>query len=358
MTPPSPRRDRVEHRAFLLLLAVVSLAMAAVLAPFAGALLWAVAIAILFAPVQRRLLARARGRPNLAALGTLAVVVLLVIVPLALVVAALAREGVALLRLLQSGELDFARLFERTLSVLPGWAGDLLDRLGLGDLRAIQQRAGAAFAQGSRTLVTRALDVGQNTLDVVVGFFVMLYVAFFLVRDGPALAERVRRAVPLEPRVKNPLFTEFAAVVRATVKGNILVAIIQGALGGLAFWFLDLRGPVLWGALMAFLSLLPAVGAALVWLPVAIFLLASGETWQALGLVAWGTLVIGLVDNLLRPVLVGKDIRMPDWLVLVSTLGGMALTGINGFVVGPMVAALFLAAWRIYAAAPGEAREA
>jgi predicted PurR-regulated permease PerM len=137
-------------------------------------------------------------------------------------------------------------------------------------------------------------------------------------------------------------------VVRATVKGNLLVALIQGALGGLAFWFLGVSGALLWAGLMAALSLLPAVGAALVWLPVALYFLVTGALWQGLALSAYGVLVIGLVDNLLRPVLVGQDTRLPDYVVMISTLGGMAVFGINGFILGPLIAAMFLSAWQIF----------
>jgi len=122
-------------------------------------------------------------------------------------------------------------------------------------------------------------------------------------------------------------------------------------LGGLIFWALGLNAPVLWGVVMAFLSLLPAVGAAVVWLPMAVYLLISGQFTQGLVLVAFGVLVIGLVDNLLRPVLVGKDIKMPDYLVLLSTLGGISLFGLHGFVIGPVIAAMFMAAWGLLAAA-------
>ncbi len=138
-------------------------------------------------------------------------------------------------------------------------------------------------------------------------------------------------------------------MIRATVKGNIAVAALQGALGGVAFWVLDVHAPVLWAVVMAFLSLLPAVGAGLIWLPLALYLLATGDIGAGLGLIAYGVLVIGLVDNLLRPLLVGKDIKMPDYLVLISTLGGMAVFGINGFVVGPLIAAMFIAVWDIVA---------
>ena len=128
------------------------------------------------------------------------------------------------------------------------------------------------------------------------------------------------------------------------------MAAIQGALGGLAFWFLGLKGALLWAVVMAFLSLLPAFGAALVWLPVAIYFFLTGAIWQGVALLAWGVLVIGLIDNLLRPILVGKDTQMPDYVVMISTLGGMAVFGINGFVLGPLIAAMFIAVWHLHTA--------
>ena len=157
----------------------------------------------------------------------------------------------------------------------------------------------------------------------------------------------MRRTIPLAPAQQQDLVDKFSTVIRATVKGNLLVAAIQGALGGLAFWFLDVTGALLWAVLMAFLSLVPAVGAGLVWLPVALYFLVTGALWQAIALAAWGVLVIGLIDNLLRPVLVGKDTRMPDYVVMISTLGGMSVFGVNGFVLGPVIAAMFIAVWEI-----------
>ena len=146
------------------------------------------------------------------------------------------------------------------------------------------------------------------------------------------------------------MFSRFADVVRATVKGSILVAIAQGALGGLAFWFLGIHAALLWAVLMAFLSLVPAVGAGLVWVPVAIYLLATGAVWQGISLILYGVLVIGLVDNLLRPFLIGKDTKLPDYVVLISTLGGIQVFGLNGFVIGPLIAAMFMVTWEIFSA--------
>lgn len=176
----------------------------------------------------------------------------------------------------------------------------------------------------------------------------MIYLLFFLLRDGESVVLRVRKAIPLHVDLKVALIDKFAAVVRATVKGDILVAILQGSLGGLVFWFLGIHAPVLWAVLMAFLSLVPAVGAAIVWLPVAIYLLAIGATWQGLVLIAFGTFVIGLVDNFVRPILVGKDTKMPDYLVLISTISGLQMFGLNGFVLGPVIAAVFLTVWGIF----------
>ncbi|MEX2129841.1 MAG: AI-2E family transporter, partial [Pseudohongiellaceae bacterium] len=173
----------------------------------------------------------------------------------------------------------------------------------------------------------------------------MLYLTFFLLRDGEKIIGWMREALPLDSERKQLLLDKFVEVTRATIKGNIVVAAIQGALGGLIFSILGLPAPILWAVVMAFLSLIPAVGAAIVWVPVAIYLYSTGAWIAASILLAYGALIIGLADNLLRPMLVGRDTKLPDYMVLFSTLGGLALMGINGFVIGPMLAALFLTFW-------------
>jgi predicted PurR-regulated permease PerM len=219
----------------------------------------------------------------------------------------------------------------------------------LTDLGDLQDRLAEGLSKSFQFVATRAYSIGQNTFAFVVSFFVMLYVLFFLLRDGGALLVRIRDALPLEEPVKLELAGKFTTVIRATVKGNVVVAIAQGALGGLIFFLLGINAALLWAVVMSFLSLLPAVGSALVWFPAAIYLLATGSTWQGIVLVAYGVLVIGLVDNVLRPILVGKDTKLPDYVVLVSTLGGMAVFGLSGFVIGPVIAAMFIAVWHIVA---------
>ena len=348
--PPPRASCALEDKTFLLLLAAVSVAFAWILWPYFGAVFWAAILGIVFAPMYRRLASRAPNRRSLAALGTLLVIVLIVILPSAVITTMLLQEGFDIYRRVQSGELNPARHIQTMFSALPPWLTSMLERLDLTTLADVQERFSAAIGRSMQFFAGQAVNIGQNTLEFIVSFFMMLYLLFFLLRDGAMLRVRVGRAVPLRPELQHDLAIRFATVIRATIKGNVVVAIVQGALGGLAFWVLGISGALLWGVLMAFLSLLPAVGTALVWIPVAIYLLASGELWQGIALIAFGTLVIGLVDNVLRPVLVGKDTKMPDYVVLLSTLGGMAVFGFNGFVIGPVIAAMFIAVWETFAA--------
>jgi predicted PurR-regulated permease PerM len=339
----------LQRGAFLLLLALVTVAFGWILMPFAGAVLWGVALAILFTPLYRRLLARMKKRPNLAALTTLAICLVIVILPLVMVGISLVQEVAAVAQRMRSGELNFANYLQQIMSAVPQWLLNWLDRFGLGNVEALISKLTVALGQGSQLIATQALSIGQNTFDFLVSFFVMLYLLYFVLRDGAQLSKTIRESLPMARPHTHYLLNKFTTVVRATVKGNVVVAAVQGAIGGVALWALGVQGPLLWGVLMAFLSLLPAVGAALVWAPVAIWFLATGAIVKGLILIAVGVLVIGLIDNVLRPLLVGKDTQMPDYIVLVSTIGGMAIFGINGFVIGPVVAALFMAAWDLFA---------
>jgi predicted PurR-regulated permease PerM len=344
---PDPLRSpALEHRTLLWLVVGFTVAFACVIFPVGGAVMWALFLAIVFWPMHQRC-RQVVKRPAIAALLTLVSIVAIVIVPLALVSASVVDEGSALYQRIRSGELQPATYLQQVLDALPTWAQSVLQRFGLYDVPAMARRAGDLLSGSSQFITSSLLGIGQNTLNFVVSFFIMLYVLFFLLRDGRQLANLIQEAVPLRPEQTRELLGQFVTVVRATVKGNVVVALIQGALGGLAFWVLDLPGPMLWGAFMALLSLLPAVGAALVWGPVALYKLFTGDLVGGIGLIVWGVLVIGLVDNLLRPVLVGRDTRMPDYLILVATVGGIGLFGLNGFVIGPVIAALFLVCWNL-----------
>ena len=341
-----------QQKVFLALLGLITIAFITILVPYGGAVFWGVVLAIIFAPVYRWLLQRTRNKPNLAALLTLLLILVMVILPLTLVAVSIVNQAAAVVEMMQSGQISVSMFFAKVMAVLPDWMINLLDRFHLTSLSNLQDKLTEGAAQMSQEVAKRAINVSLYTMDFLTSLCIAMYLLYFLLRDGDKLAKRIREAVPLSRKYKQRLFQNFTTVIRATVKGNILVAIAQGALGGLAFWYLDVSAPVLWGVLMAFLSLLPAIGAALVWAPVAIYFLATGSVWEGVGLTVYGVVVIGLVDNILRPLLVGKDTKMPDYVVLLSTVGGMALFGLNGFVIGPVIAALFIATWDLFATAP------
>ncbi|OOQ43985.1 MULTISPECIES: AI-2E family transporter [Pseudomonas] len=337
-----------QDKSLTVLLVLVSAAFIWILLPFYGAAFWAVILGILFAPLQGRLQVKFGWQRNLTSLCTLSICLVIAILPVIIISALLVQEGASLYKSVESGELDIAGYVSQFKHSLPPYFQHLLDRFGMGELNGLREKIVKSAMTGGQVLASKAFSFGQGTFEFIVSFFIMLYLLFFFLRDGAELARKVRAAVPLQEQQKRRLQLKFNRVVRATVKGNLLVAITQGALGGLIFWFLDVPSVLLWAVLMAFLSLLPAVGAGIVWVPVAAFFLLTGAIWQGVVLVLFGVLVIGLVDNLLRPLLVGKDTRMPDYMILVSTLGGLAIFGLNGFVIGPLIAALFMSSWDIF----------
>lgn len=338
----------LQRAVFLLLLAAITVAFFWVLAPYSGAVFWAIIMALLFHSTFERLTRALRGRRNAAALLTLTIIVLIVVLPMVFISISLVNEVSALVAHVRAGDINFRAYAQQILDALPPVVRTQMARFDLFDIQNVIEKFSDGLLAGGQALTTRALSLGQNALVFVVNLVVMLYLLFFLLRDGDTLARLVRETVPMAREQTHYLADKFSTVARATVKGNVVVAIVQGLLGGLAFWVLDIRGALLWGVVMAFLSLLPAVGASLVWGPVAIYLLAIGATWQGVALIAWGAAVIGMSDNVLRPLLVGKDTKLPDYLVLLTTLGGMSLFGISGFVIGPTIAAVFMAVWALF----------
>ena len=339
---------QMENSGFAIVLVVASVAFAWILWPLFGAILWGVLLAIIFAPVYQALLAWMPGRRNTAATATVLLIAILVVFPLIVVGAGLVQEVSGLFVRLQSGELDVGRLLSDLRPSLPEWALNLLTQAESTRVADVLERFSSALMQGGQFIAGQILGIGQATLNFVLSVFVMLYLLFYLLRDGGRLLAYVQRATPLPPEQQVVLASKFTATVRGTLKGDLVIALVQGILGGLLFWVLDLGTPILWGAVMAVLSVLPVVGTGFVWVPVAFYLLLTGSIWQGIVVLAYGALVISTVEYILRPILVGNDVKMPSYMVLLSSLGGIAVFGINGFVIGPLVAALFLAAWEMH----------
>jgi len=338
--------QKLETRTFLLFLLIVTVGFLMILKPFFGTIFWACAITVIFYPMHTHLLNRFKGRTNTSALLTLTACILVVVLPVTVLVSSVVAEGADYYKKLESGEVDPTQYIEQVRTAFPA-VQQTLDRVGV-DFAKVKEGALNVSMSAGKWLAQNALNIGQNTFKLLLNICLMLYLTFFLLRDGNYLLELLIRALPLGDARERMLFAKFGEVTRATIKGNLVIAAIQGTLGGLIFWILGIPGALLWGVVMAVLSLIPAVGPAIVWVPVSIYLFATGDNVKGIVLVAFGAGVIGLVDNILRPILVGRDTKLPDYIVLLSTLGGLALFGINGFVIGPLVAALFIAFWGIF----------
>ena len=339
-------QDRpLERGGFLLFLALVSLALVVVVLPFLQPMLWAALAAIMFQPLFRWFLDRRPDSENQAALATLLVIAIAVVLPAFLIGSAVVNEAAGLVVAFQEGRINVADWFDEVLAALPANIRASLDASGWGDLTDLQQRA-QEFAQASLGLIAQqALAIGGSVFGYVLAFGITLYVSYFLLRDGRRISEAVLSSLPFERSIADRLAERFIGIVRATIKGSVVVGLVQGALGAITFWIVGIPSVMLLGVIMAIASLLPAVGPAIIWVPAAIYLLATGAIWQGVVVIVSGVAVIGMIDNVLRPILVGRDTGIPDWLILVTTLGGIALLGLSGIVVGPLVAGLFLASW-------------
>jgi len=340
---------KVNNFFFIVLLLLVSVAFFSLIQPYYSAIIWAVILALIFYPLRIKLSAILHGRDGVASLLTVLLICVLVFIPLMIVISSLIVELNALYQRLQSNATDLPQLLSDGIAHLPDWARNYLRDNDFDSVSAIRERISGMALVAGRYLAGSAVIIGKNTLGLTIGFCMMVYLLFFLLKDGSRLVRKIFIAIPLTDKIKRRLFHKFAGVSRATVKGTLVVAIAQGGLGGAAFWFAGFNGSLLWATLMAFLSLIPAVGTAIIWVPAVAFLLSTGETGTAVALTLYFVIVVGLADNILRPILVGKDTRMPDYLILLTTLGGLQFFGINGFVLGPMIAGLFIASWNLLA---------
>jgi predicted PurR-regulated permease PerM len=344
------------RRIFLILLVVlISVAFLWMIRAFLVTIL----LAALFSGVaygsHRRIVRGLGGREKVGAIVTLLLLLALIVVPLLFVAGAVANEALRinetirprLEQLREPGQID------RWLRMLPGYQhvepyrAEIVNRAG----ELVGSTGGFVFNTLSAT--TKA------TVMFLFHFVVMLYTMFFFLTDGPRMVHTMLAHLPLAEADKDRMLDKFVSVTRATLKGTILIGLAQGILGGLAFRVVGIEGAIFWGTVMTVLSIIPGVGGALVWVPAAIILAATGSLWQAVGLALFCSLVIGSVDNLLRPILVGHDTRMHELLIFFSTLGGLLAFGAMGFILGPILAALFLTVWEMFGVAfRGELHEA
>ncbi len=348
MTEPQPHhKTQLEQTSFLGLVIGVSILLGIIVWPFFQPLLWSALAAVMFRPLYRWVLVKVRGKANPAAAITLLIITFVVLLPAMFVGGLVVEETISVVGAFQRGEISIVGWFNTIYSALPVSLRGPLESSGWTDLTVAQTRLRELISESAGIIAQQAVAVGSGALGFFLSFGIGLYVTYFLLRDGHRVGETILSSLPLERPIADRLAARFLSIVRATIKGSLVVGLVQGALGAATFWIAGIPSALLFGVVMAILSLIPAVGTALMWLPAAIYLLAIGDIWQGLFVLFSGALIIGMADNVLRPILVGRDTGIPDWIILVTTLGGIAIMGFSGIVLGPLVAGLFLASWSI-----------
>lgn len=305
-----------------------------------GPIFWAVAFAIVFYPLYRRYTKWFRGRRSLASFLTIITILILVITPLYFLGKAVVEESLGLLdRVPDNGAVMETR---ETVRALLAPLDPYLDRFGVSE-EDIISRGAEFFGAAAGWLTNQAVAFSQRTVSFTLQFFIMLYLLFFAFRDGGTIVQKIKDILPLGNAREERLFERFASITRGVIKGTIVIAIIQGTIGGFLFWFVGINAAALWGVVMTVLSVIPALGAGIVWFPAAVLLILGGDILSGIVVLLVGFFIIAFIDNILRPVLVGRDAKMPDVLIFVSTIGGLVAMGVTGFVIGPIAAGFFMA---------------
>lgn len=339
---------RFRQAVLVLLVAAISIAFVAMIRAFLLTILLAAIFAGLSYPMYEWLGRKLGGRSALAAIATLLVLVTLVIGPLLAVLAAGANEALRVSEVIRPQVERFVEHpgeFNQRLRLLPGYAY-------VEPYRAqIFTKAGELVSSASAFIFAALSATTRATAVFIFHFVILLYTMFFFLTDGPRLLGAILAYLPLRGTDQERMLDTFVSVTRATLKGTVLIGAVQGLLGGLAFWAAGIEGAIFWGTVMTVLSIIPGIGGALVWLPASIVLVVTGDVLRGVALAAFCGLVIGSIDNLLRPLLVGRDTQMHELLIFFSTLGGLMMFGVMGFIVGPILAALFVTVWDMFAAA-------
>lgn len=319
----------------------VALVSDSLIALFLGAVFSALAY-----PFYTRVASWMHGRKGPAAVLTLLILILIVLIPALILLDLVAVQAY---QLTQGAEPWLEKNLQNPeeLSIpIPDWVPfrDKIDNSGPQIAAKLGELAGKVGGYLVKALSAATTGAAGFFLDL----FVMLYAMFFFLRSGPPLVEKLMTYPPLSPEIQNRLMEKGLSVTRATIKGTVVIGLIQGALGGIAFWVVGIQGAAFWGATMAVASVIPSVGTALVWVPAVAYLLLTGQVVAGIGLLLWCALVVGGIDNVLRPILVGGDTEIPDILILISTFGGLAMFGFPGLIIGPVIASLFVTVWDIY----------
>ena len=327
--------------AYHLLLALITILFVSIIFNFAAPILWSIVVSIIFYPLYEKFLLMT-NKKTLSSILSLILILLLVIIP-----------SIGILGLITNELIIFINSFddyslERYVGMIPNESliNDLLAWAGL-SITQLTEKADDFLLAASKVFYESVSTISANVINFFISLFLFIYLTFFFLKDGEKILQSCMDAFPMKNEDESYLLNEFQKTTRATIKGTIIVALAQGFLGYMTLLLLGVEGALIWGAVMALLSIIPAVGTILVWLPIALFLFANGQIIEASILIFSGIFIIGMIDNLLRPILIGKETKIPDYLILLTTIGGISIFGITGFIIGPIIASLFISIWSL-----------
>ena len=335
-------QNKLQTSVFYSLLILVTGGFLWMLGSYLYPVFWALVFAVIFYPVFDCINRVVVGKRGLAALLTTLGIVILLAVPSIWFGSLVVQESGSMYRTFSNGSTNPLSIANHS-----NWLSAHVAQFGI-ETQAVSERLETWSSTIEEWISDSLITFSQITLTFLIHTGIMLYLLFFLFRDGPTLQTKLIAMLPLREDHERRLILRFAETTRAVVVGTLLIALIQGIIGGVTFWIAGLSAPVLWGAAMMILAIIPAVGPSLIWLPASIYLLATGPIWAGILVFIVGALLVSVIDEFLRPTLVGRNTKMPDALILLATVGGLATFGVSGLVVGPVVAAFFLSLWTMF----------
>jgi len=329
------------QNAYYLLLAVITILFVSIIFNFAAPILWSVVVSIIFYPVYEKFLLMT-NKKSLSSILSLILILLLVIMPSIAILGLIGNELIIFINSSENYSFErYAEMIpdESIINELIGWSGLNISQL--------LDKADDFLITASKIFYKSISTISANVISFFVSLFIFIYLTFFFLKDGEKILQNCMDAFPMKNEDESYLLNVFQKTTRATIKGTVIVALAQGFLGYLTLILIEIDGALIWGFVMALLSIIPAVGTILVWLPIALVLFLNGEVMDASLLIFSGIFIIGMIDNLLRPILIGKETKIPDYLILLTTIGGISIFGITGFIVGPIIASLFISVWSL-----------
>ncbi len=342
----SPSVGRYFLIALLIILAVIFFTMVQY---FILPIVLAAVFAGLFYPLYKKLLKPFRGNRSVTSLVTCFILILLLLIPTYVIADLVANEAIKLYQTAEDGIRDIIRDIEEGESQLKNFFTSLplIQRF---NIDAIDwQGAIEEIVKTSASLLASVINkASRETFMFFANIFITFFAMFYFFRDGEMIVKRLKYLSPLDEQYEDEIIRKFISVSRATIKGNLVLAIIKGTMGGITFWIFGVTSPILWGVIMIILSIIPLVGAWLIMYPVGIIMILTGDVWQGIAIILIAAIPIGNIDNILFPKLVGHDTGMHELIIFISMLGGLSIFGIMGLVVGPIIAAMFITILDVY----------